>query len=111
MADSQKALIEEIKNQFPRVTKPVNYANLILEGKSINATNKNNAVSLETVDTDNIKFWDSGFWFLWQSSYGTHGKFLQPGGFTPDHFVDYCGSGSENYYHSEHGYGSDPGTC
>ena len=71
MADSQKALIEEIKNQFPRVIKPVNYANLILEGKSINATNKNNAVSLETVDTDNIKFWDSGFWFLWQSSYGT----------------------------------------
>ena len=71
----------------------------------------NNEVSLETVDTDNIKFWDSGFWFLWQSSYGTHGKFLQPSGFTPDHFVDYCGSGSENYYHSEHGYGSDPGTC
>ncbi len=71
----------------------------------------NNEVDVENAEADLMHFWDNGFWFLWQSSYGAHGKFLQPGGFNPDHFVDYCGSGSENYYHSEHGYGSEPGTC
>lgn len=71
----------------------------------------NNEVDVENAESDNIQFWDNGYWFYWQSSYGVHGKFLQPSGYTPPHFVDYCGSGMENYYHSEHGYGSDPGTC
>ena len=44
MAVSHKALTEEIQNEFPRVTKPHNYADLILEGKKINATTRINAV-------------------------------------------------------------------
>lgn len=44
MVVSQKTLMKEIKSQFPRVNKPQNYANLILEGKKLNATNKANSV-------------------------------------------------------------------
>lgn len=39
-----KVLTDEIQKKFPRVTKSESYANLILEGKRINATNKSNAV-------------------------------------------------------------------
>lgn len=44
MTVSHKELTKEIQNEFPRVTKPHNYADLILEGKRLNATNKPNAV-------------------------------------------------------------------
>ncbi len=44
MTVSQKTLAKKIKNKFPRVNKPHNYANLILEGKRLDATNKANAV-------------------------------------------------------------------
>lgn len=43
LGDSLDALAKEIQNKFPRVVKPHNYANLILEGLRINATNKSNA--------------------------------------------------------------------
>ena len=41
---SKNKLILEIKKQFPRMNKPANYADLILEGKRLNATSKINAL-------------------------------------------------------------------
>ncbi|WP_428326403.1 hypothetical protein [Nitrosopumilus sp.] len=41
---AHKSLTKEIEKQFPRVIKPHNYADLILEGKKLNATNRSNAV-------------------------------------------------------------------
>ena len=40
MIVSQKALIKEIKKRFPRINKPKDYANLILEGKRLNAVDR-----------------------------------------------------------------------
>jgi len=44
MVIDDKKLIEEIQKQFPRVNKPDNYANLILEGVRLGAINKINAI-------------------------------------------------------------------
>lgn len=71
----------------------------------------NDEVNLESADSTIQQFYDNGWWFLFQSSYGTHTTFLQPNPMTAEYYVDYCGTGAENYYHTEHGKGSGPGTC
>lgn len=43
MVVTKNALVEEIKKHFPRVNKPENYADLILEGKKLNAVDAINA--------------------------------------------------------------------
>jgi hypothetical protein len=58
-------------------------------------------------DYSNLQFVRDNIWYLWQSSYGVHGKTEQGTGF----YVKYCGSGAENYYHSQHGKGTPPTSC
>lgn len=72
MAVSLKALTEEIQKQLPHITKPHNYANLILEGIRINATNKNNAVKRR-------KFLESGIITssTFNSAYSRQGLLVQ----------------------------------
>lgn len=41
---SQKLLMKEIEKQFPRVSKPEEYTNLILEGMRLGAVDKIHAV-------------------------------------------------------------------
>lgn len=78
------------------------------------------AISLKTgyettYDTNNIStnnykyifFVRDNFWYLWQSTYGSHSSSVIGPGF----FVKYCGSGDANYYHSNHGKGTPPGSC
>ncbi|MBI5146777.1 MAG: hypothetical protein HZA84_06105 [Thaumarchaeota archaeon] len=72
MVVSITTLAKEIQKQFPRVIKPNNYADLILEGKKINATNKNNAVKRR-------KFLESGIVTpsTFNSSYSRLGLLVQ----------------------------------
>ena len=65
MATIRDKLIVELEKEFPRVSKPQNYADLILEGKKLNATSRSNAVKrrkfLESeMDADHITPWHEG---------------------------------------------------
>lgn len=62
---------------------------------------------ISTNDYNNISFVRDSFWYLWQSTYGSH----TPSEVGPGFFVKFCGSGDANYYHSKHGKGTPPGSC
>jgi hypothetical protein len=65
-------------------------------------------INLRTNDYNPIQYGQQQLgWVDWNSADGTHSKYLQPG---TGYFVQYCGTGNQQYYHSQHGQGT-PTSC
>jgi hypothetical protein len=78
-------------------------------GYEIDPTTSN--VTLKENDYKDMSYVYLATWTLWDSVDGTNGQFLNPAPLTPVLHVKYCGTGDENYYHSQHGPGSAPANC
>lgn len=68
-------------------------------------------VTLREDDFKDMSYVYLSTWTLWNSASGVNNQFLNPNPFTPVLHVKYCGTGDENYYHSQHGPGSAPANC
>lgn len=67
----------------------------------------NTEINVRKNDYNSLKYGrDILGWILWNSSDGTHAKTVT-GGF----FVKYCGGATEQFYHSQHGKGTQPPSC
>ena len=68
-------------------------------------------LTLREDDFKDMKYVYLATWHYWDSTDGTHTQFLNPNSSPPVLHVKYCGTGDEQYHHSQHGPGAAPPSC